>query len=588
MKFSPSYKNSTDLIMGGRDRLVHSYRRVVRPNVRYTLLDLQSSPHRLHFIAQEEESGEKQAYLPHKPTVLVLHLPTQSTFQLTALHPISFILQISTAGSGGVFVQGDSIPQKIDEDRRLTMGKKNELDYDESALAGTATVSTPGHRPRHHHRSHHRRHTNLVFRGRFFFLAVGVAFGLLIATTFRSGTNIIFGQQHYSPLLLGGGGSIILTDKKSISSNVSPARQIMEQAYARTYAKLEEQCPTTKSLSDCMNELYHAEQEEEHDPSPTHFPWWFRTMLRDGSPAIHPKKITPLHGPWHTLRIVLSSPSSSTQQQQQQLEVCALEKNGSTEWRKTQCALNNETITGNPHRRAPCQPQSQFWGDGDDSTTTTDRIVILRDPLTRFLSAFLDKCVSRNRIEQHCEPTRLFGYSSKDKDNQNNNTTATRKEDENAIRVDDLEKDSHLFFQAYVDLLPLKWNVHFFPQALYCNGLYRTLPEYKFVGEMGPQYHDDLHRIANHYGTPLQDVITDQFKLKQSPPTTTTPPQTTTTTTSAYDFRSRSQKAARLISEYYTPATVRKALEYFSIDYIKLGLELPDWVDEMLLSEESM
>ena len=43
--------------------------------------------------------------------------------------------------------------------------------------------------------------------------------------------------------------------------------------------------------------------------------------------------------------------------------------------------------------------------------------------------------------------------------------------------------DYQYMFDAYIDIFPLSWNVHFYPQALYCNGLFLDLlDEYDFIG----------------------------------------------------------------------------------------------------------
>lgn len=359
--------------------------------------------------------------------------------------------------------------------------------------------------------------------------------------------------------------------------NKSPGRQIMEEAYARTYQVIQDECgsPQDSRLDYCLERLYLKHRKH----NSTTLPWWFRTLLRDGRAG------SPLHGGWHNLSLLLPSlPSSSDNTTNTQVNVCTMEKIGSTEWRRIQCAINSENVTG-PDRNV-CHPRRELL------RPHMERITFLRDPLTRFLSGFLDKCTSPNRGQRHCEPDRLFWYnkdkkkgalSKKSTTTPNASTTLVQPpphRDDNLIV--DFENDKRLFFHMYMDVVPLKWNVHFFPQALYCNGLYRTLPDYKFVGEMGPHYQEHLHRIANHYGSPLKEAMTVQFKLK--------PPQesvaTTTTMTNKNHHNSRSQKSARLVREYYTSATLRKALEYMSIDYITLGLELPEWVDEILLQDE--
>merc|ERR1719253_1342715 len=68
-------------------------------------------------------------------------------------------------------------------------------------------------------------------------------------------------------------------------------------------------------------------------------------------------------------------------------------------------------------------------------------------------------------------------------------------------------------FAAYVDLLPLHWNVHFVPQALFCD-LYRDIGTYDFVGVMGRSFPSELGRMADRYGGRLPAVLDDVFRYR--------------------------------------------------------------------------
>ena len=151
--------------------------------------------------------------------------------------------------------------------------------------------------------------------------------------------------------------------------------------------------------------------------------------------------------------------SSSSSSSLSLLQFCAIEKVSSTKWRRLQCQLNCNVST---NKEAIAQgyenesPGFQTVGGGEacalqltpeqaqeyrslSSTVTTDesasssearflygqqiprtsinrnpktyKAVFLRDPLERFLSAFVDKCIGRNHRlhEHHCEPNVIFG-----------------------------------------------------------------------------------------------------------------------------------------------------------------------------------
>ena len=93
------------------------------------------------------------------------------------------------------------------------------------------------------------------------------------------------------------------------------------------------------------------------------------------------------------------------------------------------------------------------------------KIVFLLDPLERFLSAYLNKCVGFYKVEKQCEPL------------------AVLHNDESGL-TEGLEENKRAKFEAYVDAMPLTWNVHFFPMGPYCGGLHRDIGSYSFVGKM--------------------------------------------------------------------------------------------------------
>jgi hypothetical protein len=103
----------------------------------------------------------------------------------------------------------------------------------------------------------------------------------------------------------------------------------------------------------------------------------------------------------------------------------------------------------------------------------TFRVVFLRDPLERFLSAFLDKCVGvNNRREGYCWPKRVY-YNENDSDENDYTTRGLTPQQQ---------------FAQFVSVMPLQWNIQFAPMGLSCNGLYRNLNEYDFVGLMGKDF----------------------------------------------------------------------------------------------------
>lgn len=343
----------------------------------------------------------------------------------------------------------------------------------------------------------------------------------------------------YSPRM-----TSIATDLNSQSRSLG--REIVERAYDQTYKRMVESCPEDWPLLWCMKSM--------HTNQTTEFPWWFETLLRDGG-----NRDYGLHGPWHYN--LLKTPTHDVQ-------FCNIEKTASSEWKILQCRLKNQT--------GMCQ--------GGKGKAEDPKAVFLRDPLERFLSGFVDKCINKGKRdkEAHCEPNVIYAPGTHEE-------RLKRFRDKGAPSppmVIELETSKKVFFDAYVDTLPLKWNLHFFPSSLYCNGLFRTLPNYDFVGTMGEEFHDNLREFGSRYK--MLEKVQEVFNLV---------PVNKTQSKNSTDQESRLRKkrfalertgsSSKRIKEYYTPRTLRRALEYLSIDYSTKGLNLPipQWVDEMLQQE---
>jgi hypothetical protein len=142
--------------------------------------------------------------------------------------------------------------------------------------------------------------------------------------------------------------------------------------------------------------------------------------------------------------------------------------------------------------------------------------------------------------------------------------------------VNELERE---MFATYVDLLPLTWNVHFVPQAFTCD-LYRTIDTYDFVGIMGTTFMSELDRMATRYGGLLPYVLEDTFHYR-----TKLANETILATANVGADNAHGTKAPSKVYQYYSPQSVRRALEYLSIDYVMLGFAVPEWAKEILRND---
>jgi hypothetical protein len=152
--------------------------------------------------------------------------------------------------------------------------------------------------------------------------------------------------------------------------------------------------------------------------------------------------------------------------------------------------------------------------------------------------------------EEHCEPISVFHSK------------------ETGV-VSDFLSDKQKLFEIYVETMPLTWNLHFFPQSLYCGGLYRNFVNYSFVGNMGSDFYQDLGRFGRQYPS-LEPWITNVFHNEGKGNATNVGVET---------------KAASHTVDFYTPHTLRRILEYYAIDYVMLDLPIPPWAEQMLAED---
>ena len=280
---------------------------------------------------------------------------------------------------------------------------------------------------------------------------------------------------------------------------------------------------------------------------PQTLPWWFRTLLRDTN-----GKGVGLHGPWHNMQS--NTPA---------LRFCAIEKIGTKQWRQIFATLiRNETLQFNPNLERP-ETEFQLSLAAPRPPPGAPSFVFLRDPLERFLSAYIDKCERKVR-EGHCEPAAL-----------NPRLNATSKTN----LLQGMNRKQR--FEAYVDAFPLKWNVHFFPQSFYCDGLFRHVQNYDFVGTMGPNFYRDLETLGKrHSGTLFQELLHKVFELDVKLN------NRNTTTNDKQNNVGVETSAPSHVLEYYTARSIRRVLQYLAIDYTLLDFEVPEWALQMLAAED--
>jgi len=315
---------------------------------------------------------------------------------------------------------------------------------------------------------------------------------------------------------------IELNESKSIYHD------LVKNEYERYYKPVLEACPKGVQLENCVSRFadscFHL-----------NCPIWMESIFTQ-------MPVNGLFGHWHALVSDFVKPH---------FHLCTIEKIGTTQWRKVFTRLNRNT-------HLPFGPQYPAFHPSDPSVLKNWRSkvwteewspwVVLRDPLERFLSAYLNKCEDEV-WEGHCEPTIQFT---------NNETWHSLPK----------RQRFHDFIMSTPRDRERKWNVHFMPQSLYCDGLYRHEKYNKIV--MNSTFYTQLESMVSAIGVgdfnKVDQAIDGVFHYKNSATQVNVGVET---------------RAADRAKEYYTSETAAQVLKFYSLDYIMLEIPLPKWLDQI-------
>lgn len=237
------------------------------------------------------------------------------------------------------------------------------------------------------------------------------------------------------------------------NSQIEDADAIVKRAYERTYGKILP-CEDDLNGEECiMKTMTHFKPPTKEDGKMhsirTSIPWWFQTLLRDLPDS-------GVYESWSTMNS--ASPP---------MQFCGIPKIGSSQWNKLFCMLNDERNNIHDCESKKGEEDDDGWEcwakceytTAAEGTVPADapKIVFLRDPLERLLSAYLNKCDDTffRLGENHCEPVEIFAREYNETD-----------------LFGHIKDSDQQMFSAYLDIMPLRWNLHVIPQAFSCD-LYR-------------------------------------------------------------------------------------------------------------------
>lgn len=261
--------------------------------------------------------------------------------------------------------------------------------------------------------------------------------------------------------------------------------------------------------------------------------------------------------------------------------VCTMEKNGMSEWIRlmrattgrvdrrctdTACAFNG--LLDDIHE---CQLPSVRAFAAEQLTAmlycrSIIKAVVVRDPLERLLSGYLDKCAFSHRAEGREEAMPLIShcqgfYAKELKESVSANSTLTTR---NRAPREIMRVPRFADFVARLHRTQkqsLGWDTHFKPQHMHCGLASRRadvpslLPSvHHHLRMSGSHFHASADALFRHVG--LNTALRREFLPERS--------------NSAHRTAASEQMA-----RYYTPSIAQQALEIYAADYDAFGLVKP-------------
>ena len=187
----------------------------------------------------------------------------------------------------------------------------------------------------------------------------------------------------------------------------------------------------------------------------------------------------------------------------------------------------------------------------------------MRDPLERFVSGFLDKCAYwfHADAEAHCEPHLLY---------RNGTRTGLLRDLSSNVQPSSGGATSKAALELFADTMPLRWNMHFLPQARMCDELGISLGRYSFVWVMNATFLAQVRQLVRAAGgnssSAFAQSVKEAFLDRKS---------------SLMQISRRSRPLWRnssAVLEHVSRSAATRLLRLYSLDYVELGLPLPRWL----------
>ena len=237
---------------------------------------------------------------------------------------------------------------------------------------------------------------------------------------------------------------------------------------------------------------------------------------------------------------------------------CMLAKNGCSQWSTVIAKLYHNNLNINvPHYFISEKSLDKYGIEGVESIFSdpaATKVVMLRDPLARFASAYLDKCFEYNCGAMQCSGIRKH---------------AGKKQGERVT--------FHEAIKWILDQDPARINGHWKLQSEHCN-LRTHINDYTIIGRMEKETHSsDAACIMEKAGI---DQFNKERKSATEPFWKDFHTMTQQRGPSVHKESSEVNSEVDVLKKLYTPALARALMEKMKQDYDILKLPEPSWIED--------
>lgn len=254
---------------------------------------------------------------------------------------------------------------------------------------------------------------------------------------------------------------------------------------------------------------------------------------------------------------------------------CTIPKNGCSQWRTVLAkVVYNDTSKNGPHYHLKSESQLLYGGESRVRQMLADRtatkVVMVRDPLARFVSGYLDKCFRGNCTAILCNALRRHDDATSTNNMKEGERLTFRKALEWALdtRTDLSTANGHWRMQS--EMCGLKDNIGFFSIIGLTTKSTLSRDATCIMDRAGLSQYNVVHHTTND--SALEATSDEPFWRPHSDMIKGWGAETR--------YQATGGDETEMLRRLYTPELARRAIRRFQQDYDMFHIPEPDWIDQ--------